>query len=1173
MQVLPSMEKDTRNSSSPLNIENTNTSKTDTLKVYVRVRPLNLREREALRTSNLSWQINGNQITQCHAGKPLSYCSYAFDRIFTPEDNNKIVFEEAACSVVNSVVDGYNGTIFAYGQTSSGKTHTMLGTADDKGIIPLSIYQVFDSLKSIEEREFLLRVSYIEIYNENIRDLLAPQNDNLKVHEDFNGRVFVDAKEEVVDCPETVLEIMKKGENNRTIGSTNMNERSSRSHTIFTVFIESREKNRDIESDGLSVRASTLTLVDLAGSERVSQTGAEGSRLKEGMHINKSLLTLGTVINKLCEGANSHIPYRDSKLTRILQPALSGNSKTTVICAITPAAMHIEETHSTLKFASRAKKVKINAHCNEILDDKAILSNYRKEIEFLRHQLTELQQDRQSGERLVSNESNQNELEESVHSETTGSEIDASSVRKRVSDGCISTERFSKLRKLSTYHCCISTGFPCKKSIVSCVQMSIDTNDDLENYVSSLKQNLEEEESKRYCLEQQLFQVSDSFGLLEKDYISCKNRYDELYSQFCFQASQTVVTDVLNKVVENELESNTKVRNESLEQSIVSQEQKFLQLQEQKEELENRVRNLESELAKRTSQLETYQTAVLPNGSQFILKENDSLKQKIGELESKCRSSKVLCSQATSEKQQLDRELRNLQKQLRKLEAENVKLKESYGKQKENSSQVNLLETKVENLMKDREKTLQELHTAENERNNFMLENKELMTKLEEARGEIENLHKELDQTKEEVSQLNTQNETFQQENNQMRQQILSLDENLRDLSASKENLAHVSKELEEKLRALETCYNDLQKRHEEEKKQMEEEQNSCYEQLTEAHLQLEQSKSSIEQLQASLSEETQKSQRYYEELEEYKETYIKDTESWKEQLQEKERQLERTSVMNTELIAKLEVVEKERDQFERDLNECSHTILVLKERLELLWKEKQQLSLELDSAREELLHSCKSPTVAPSLSLCVRSRDIFSLQPFEGEGNTSVWKQELDRTNQELSKFYREKRKLLETIHQRDLKVEQLENSYRSLLDDNGLVGKLKHKLERRDAELKRVNEELRKLEELAAAACKGTSFEDGRQLVRLQADNYALQEQVANLSKQVESLQHEREQLLEESSRLRKEIKKRDIHRLELEEKFCLWKQQLCQDDQNCRAKKKPPRPPLRSISNETQ
>jgi regulator of replication initiation timing len=135
---------------------------------------------------------------------------------------------------------------------------------------------------------------------------------------------------------------------------------------------------------------------------------------------------------------------------------------------------------------------------------------------------------------------------------------------------------------------------------------------------------------------------------------------------------------------------------------------------------------------------------------------------------------------------------------------------------------------------------------------------------------------------------------------------------------------------------------------------------------------------------------------------------------------------------MNTELVAKLEVVEKERDQFERDLNECSHTILVLKERLELLWKEKQQLSLELDSAREDLLHSCKSPTVAPSLSLCVRSRDIFSLQPFEGEGNTSVWKQELDRTNQELSKFYREKRKLLETIHQRDLKVEQLENSYR---------------------------------------------------------------------------------------------------------------------------------------------
>ncbi|GJD10119.1 Centromere-associated protein E [Galdieria sulphuraria] len=1100
MEVFPCLEREGRSSSSPSDNNHNSTSKTDTLKVYVRVRPLNVREREV-----------------CHAGKPLTYCSYAFDRIFTPEDNNKIVFEEAASSVVDS-------------------THTMLGTPEDKGIIPLSIYQVFGRLERIEDREFLLRVSYIEIYNENIRDLLAPHNENLKVHEDFNGRVFVDAKEEVVDTPETVLEIMKKGESNRTIGSTNMNEHSSRSHTIFTVFIESREKNRDIESDGLSVRAS-----------------AEGSRLKEGMHINKSLLTLGTVINKLCEGVNSHIPYRDSKLTRILQPALGGNSKTTVICAVTPAAMHIEETHSTLKFASRAKKVKINAYCNEILDDKAMLSNYRKEIEMLRNQLTELQQDRQGGEKSLPYESGQEIIRENVDCEPTLSEIDFSAPRKRMYDGYINDEHLSKLQKLSTHHCVISTESPRKRTVVSFVHASFDTFDYMESYLVSLENTLKEEENEIQCLKSQLMQVTNNNELLEMENASYRKRYTELYSQHCFRVSQDVVTDLMNNVVQNELERCSELKCKQWEQHNRKQDEKLFELFQQKEELENRINALEADLSKKTSQLETYHTAMLPNGNQSILKENDSLKQKVTELESKCRSSKVLCSQATSEKQQLERELKVLQKQLRKLEAENVKLKESSSKQKENSSQVNNLENKLEDLTKDREKTMEELQTLEKEKNEFMLENKTLLMKLEEARERVENFRSDLEQSREESSKVAAQNELLQQENEQMRHQIVSLNDNLEEISAIKKSLSRNVEELEQRVHVLESSYNELQSRREEEQREFEEERNSNYEQLTEAHLQLEQSKVAIEQLQASLSDEQKKSQSYYSELEEVREKYVEDTEHWKELSEHKDSEFERISVLYSELLTSLESVDSERRQLERDVNDCSHTILLIKERLELVWKEKQQLSMELDLSKE--LRDNYKPICKTSIpSLSINPSTVISLLPVEGDDPNSLWKQEFEKTNQELAKFYKEKKKLLETIHQRDQKIEQLENSYRNLVEDNGVI-------------------ELRKVEELAVAACKGSGFEDGRQLVRLQADNHALQDQVTSLNRQIENLQNERQQLLEESSRLRKEIKKRDLHRIELEEKFCLWKQQLYQDDQNGRTKRKPPRPPLRVIPNETQ
>lgn len=390
------------------------TEDTGSIKVALRVRPLNPKELQSKFVKPV-WQIQDNVITQLHlsTGKPIasSATMYTFDHIYDWDSQTQHIYDDFAKEIVAKTIEGFNGTIFAYGQTSSGKTHTMHGDAENIGIIPLAIADVFDTISCQQHREFLVRVSYMEIYNEVVRDLLVPQGPSLKIHEDLERGVFVgDLKEEVVLSPEDVLAYMAAGEEHRHVGATNMNERSSRSHTIFRMVIESRGRSTSADDTDSAVRVSTLNLVDLAGSERSSATGAEGLRLKEGAHINKSLLTLGSVIAKLSEGQHSHIPYRDSKLTRILQPALGGNSLTAMIATITPAAMHCEESHSTLKFASRAKKITNSAHVNEVLDDAALLRRYRKEISMLRDQLENQQRRTSEGSEPGDDQQRQMEL-------------------------------------------------------------------------------------------------------------------------------------------------------------------------------------------------------------------------------------------------------------------------------------------------------------------------------------------------------------------------------------------------------------------------------------------------------------------------------------------------------------------------------------------------------------------------------------------------------------------------------------------------------------------------------------------------------------------------------------------------------------------------------------------
>ncbi|KAF2324238.1 hypothetical protein GH714_011009 [Hevea brasiliensis] len=312
--------------------------------VAVRVRPPVAVSQEI--SNGNHWRVEDNHISLLKSdGTPISGVSYAFDHVFDESCTNARVYELLTKDIIHAAVEGFNGTAFAYGQTSSGKTFTMNGSETDPGIIHRAVKDIFNKIQMMSDREFLIRVSYMEIYNEEINDLFAVENQKLQIHESLERGIFVAGlREEIVNNAEQVLELIATGEVNRHFGETNMNIRSSRSHTIFRMVIESKGKD-----------SNSSTNYSTSDAIRVSVLG--------------------------------HIPYRDSKLTRILQPALGGNAKTSIICTIAPEEVHIDETKGTLQFASRAKRITNCAQVNEILTDAALLKRQKLEIEELSKKL------------------------------------------------------------------------------------------------------------------------------------------------------------------------------------------------------------------------------------------------------------------------------------------------------------------------------------------------------------------------------------------------------------------------------------------------------------------------------------------------------------------------------------------------------------------------------------------------------------------------------------------------------------------------------------------------------------------------------------------------------------------------------------------------------------------
>ncbi|KAJ3101679.1 hypothetical protein HDU97_001220 [Phlyctochytrium planicorne] len=341
----------------------------DAIRVVCRFRPQNKREISEGGVPIVSFDDDMTSVKFESKDYPGTF---AFDRIFDWSTSQTQVFDYAAGAVIEDVMKGYNGTIFAYGQTGSGKGD--MENEDFKGLTPRLVESIFQTIyKAPPTLEFTVKVSYMEIYMEKIRDLLNPAQDNLPIHEEKNKGVYVKGLLEVfVGSVDEVYDAMRRGQEARVVASTNMNAESSRSHSIFVIQVNLRNLQ-----DGSS-RTGKLYLVDLAGSEKVGKTGATGQTLEEAKKINKSLSALGMVINALTDGKSSHIPYRDSKLTRILQESLGGNSRTTLIINCSPSSFNEAETLSTLRFGMRAKTIKNKAKINAELSPSELKNLLKK---------------------------------------------------------------------------------------------------------------------------------------------------------------------------------------------------------------------------------------------------------------------------------------------------------------------------------------------------------------------------------------------------------------------------------------------------------------------------------------------------------------------------------------------------------------------------------------------------------------------------------------------------------------------------------------------------------------------------------------------------------------------------------------------------------------------------
>ncbi|XP_031208780.1 kinesin-like protein KIF18B [Mastomys coucha] len=381
-----------------------------TVRVVVRVRPPTPKELESQRRPVI--QVVDEQMLvfdpeECDGGFPgLKWSGshngpkkkgkdlrFAFDRVFGEKSTQQDVFQHTTHNILDSFLQGYNCSVFAYGATGAGKTHTMLGREGEPGIMYLTTMELYRRLEARqEEKQFEVLISYLEVYNEQIHDLLEPKGP-LTIREDPDKGVVVPGLSfHQPASAEQLLEMLTRGNCSRTQHPTDANATSSRSHAIFQIFVKQQDRVPGLTQ---ALQIAKMSLIDLAGSERASSTHAKGERLREGANINRSLLALINVLNALADakGRKSHIPYRDSKLTRLLKDSIGGNCRTVMIAAVSPSGLTYEDTYNTLKYADRAKEIRLTLKSNVISVDHhisqyaTICQQLQAEVAFLREKL------------------------------------------------------------------------------------------------------------------------------------------------------------------------------------------------------------------------------------------------------------------------------------------------------------------------------------------------------------------------------------------------------------------------------------------------------------------------------------------------------------------------------------------------------------------------------------------------------------------------------------------------------------------------------------------------------------------------------------------------------------------------------------------------------------------
>ncbi|XP_073843810.1 kinesin-like protein 64D [Musca autumnalis] len=598
----------------------------ENVRVVVRARPMDKNEVTSGALGVIKVDKLKRAITvvkpQATANEPPK--TYYFDNVFDGESSQLDLYVDTARPIVEKVLEGYNGTILAYGQTGTGKTYTMSGNPESpqtKGIIPNAFAHIFGHIaKAKENQKFLVRVSYMEIYNEEVRDLLGKDvTKSLEVKERPDIGVFVkDLSGYVVHNADDLENIMKLGNKNRVVGATKMNQESSRSHAIFSITIESSELG---EGGQQHVRMGKLQLVDLAGSERQSKTQASGQRLKEATKINLSLSVLGNVISALVDGKSSHIPYRNSKLTRLLQDSLGGNSKTVMCATISPADTNYMETISTLRYASRAKNIQNRMHVNEEPKD-ALLRHFQEEIERLRKQLEDGYED-EPQEEVVEEEE---EEEEEEDEEEIEAEVLAQN-QNQITEKALEKQRLRELKQAKK-----EALEKRKREHQMEISKTKSEQEQLRNKLMSLEGKilvggenlLEKAQTQEKLLEQSLKELEErekaeqmlreTLQQKETERIDIEERYSSL------QEANTGITKKIHRVMQMLM---------GVKSELADQQQEH---QREKEAIYENIRSLSRELALCELVLNSY----IPKEYQSMINEYTHWNEDIGEWQLKC---------------------------------------------------------------------------------------------------------------------------------------------------------------------------------------------------------------------------------------------------------------------------------------------------------------------------------------------------------------------------------------------------------------------------------------------------------------------------------------------------------------------------------------------------------